>query len=135
MKRDYLPSDIDDRLWEWAAYFRDYRPMGKCGSLEGRYQRHSDDLAEESSEPVPEARKPPRPRNWVLRAIETHEAIAQLDKQYKWSLTYAFCYPSLPKYVVLRLMKKYTGRQISWSRFLETLDIARMRVWTLTQKT
>ena len=132
MKAEFLPSDIDERLWEWADYFRDYRPRGKCASLEGRYKRHSDDLSGDVSEEVRETPKAPRPLNWVLLAISTHEAIAQLDRQYKWALTYAYCYPSLPKFVVLRLMKKYTGRRLAWGRYLEIVDIGRMRVWTLT---
>jgi hypothetical protein len=132
MKPYDLPSEIDERLWEWAAYFRDYRPTGRCASLEGRYQRHSDDMeADGVSEESREAPKPPRPRDWVLRAIATHDAIQQLDKQYKWALTYAYCYPGLPKFVVLRLMKKYTGRGMAWARFLDVVDIARMRVWTM----
>jgi hypothetical protein len=132
MRLSDLPSDIDERLWEWASYFRDYRPTGRCASLEGRYQRHSDDLSEDVSEEVREAPKPPRPRNWVLRALETHEAIQQLDRQYKWALTYHYCYPGLPKHLVLRLMKKYAGRHMAWAKFLDTVDVARMRVWTMT---
>ena len=131
MKPYELPDDIDEDLWLWASYFRDYRPTGRCGSLEGLYKRHSDDLSEEVSEEVREAPKPPRPRNWILRAIATHELIAQLDRKYKWALTYAYCYPSLPKYITLRLMKKYTGRQVSWKAFMDLVDIARMRIWTL----
>lgn len=129
------PPEIDDNLKLWAAYFRDYKPTGKCGSLEGLYQRHSDDLGEEVSEEVREAPKPPRPRDWVLRAIDTHEVIQTLDVKYRWALTYAYCYPSLPKFVVLRLMKKYTGRQYRWDRYLEMVDVARMRVWTLGRRT
>ena len=134
MKPYDLPSDLDERLWEWAAYFRDYRPTGKCASVEGRYQRHSDDLSEEVSEEVREAPKPPRPRDWVLRAISTHEVIQTLDRKYKWAITYAYCYPSLPKFVVLRLMKKYTGRHLNWKSYLDILDIGRMRVWTMTTR-
>ena len=134
MKRDsfQIPPEVDELLWDWAAYFRDYKPQGRCMSLEGLYQRHSDALAEEVSEEVREAPKRPRPRNWVLRAIQTHEAIQQLDKQYKWALTYCYCYPSLPKFVVLRLMKKYANKHLSWTRYMEVVDIARMRVWSLT---
>lgn len=126
-----LPSDIDERLWEWACYFRDYRPTGRCASLEGRYQRHSDDLSEDVSEEAREAPKPPRPRNWVLRALEIHEVIQTLDRKYRWALTYAYCYPSLQQYVVLRCMKKYTGRRLSWKDYWELVEIARMRVWTI----
>lgn len=131
-ERFHLPEECDERLREWASYFRDYRPAGRCGSLEGLYQRHSDDLGDEVSEEVREAPKRPRARNWVLRAIQTHEVISQLDKQYKWALTYCYCYPSLPKFIVLRLMKKYTGRRLAWAKYLEVVDIARMRVWALT---
>lgn len=134
MRLTDLPVDLDERLWEWACYFRDYRPTGRCKSLEGRYQRHSDDLGEEVSEEVREAPKRPRARDWVLRAIQTHEAIQQLDRKYKWALTYAYCYPGLPKFVVLRLLKKYTGHRLNWKAYLEILDIGRMRVWTLTTR-
>ena len=130
-----IPSEVDENLRLWATYFRDYRPTGRCMSLEGRYQRHSDDLAEEGvSEEAREAPKPPKPRDWVLRALETHEAIQQLERQYRWALTYAFCYPSLPKHLVLRLMRKYTGRTYGWGKFQDLVDIGRMRVWTLTFK-
>jgi hypothetical protein len=40
----------------------------------------------------------------------------------------------LPKYVVLRLVKKYTGHRLNWKAYLELLDIGRMRVWTLTTR-
>lgn len=102
-------------------------------SLEGRYQRHSDDMGEEGvSEETREAPKPPRPRDWVLQALATHEVIQTLDRKYRWALTYAYCYPSLPKHLVLRLMKKYTGRYMAWKAYLELVDIARIRVYTLS---
>lgn len=68
----------------------------------------------------------------LLRALQTHDAIQELDKQYKWALTYGFAYPSLPKFLVIRLMKKYTGRRLNWQSYLELLDIGRMRVHTAT---
>lgn len=133
IREDLVPPELDERLREWADYFRDYRGPGvRCLSIESRYKRHSEDLGDEVSEEVRETPKRPKAPGWVLKAIETHEAIAQLDKQYKWALTYAYCYPSLPRFVVLRLMKKYTGRQLAWRRFLDLVDIGRIRVWTLT---
>src|SRR5688572_9855544 len=128
---DLVPYECDERLQDWACYFRDYRSRERCKSLEGRYQRHSDDLGEDVSEDVREAPKRPKTRDWVLKAIQVHEALQQLDRQYQWALTYSYCYPSLPKFVVLRLMRKYTGRRMGWNAFRDLVDIGRIRVWTL----
>lgn len=67
----------------------------------------------------------------LRRALLTHDAIQQLDKKYKWALTYAFCYPSLEGRIVLRLMKKYTGHRMNQRQYEEVLYIAMVRVATL----
>jgi hypothetical protein len=133
MRRDEIrvPEEVDERLREWAAYFKDRKRWDRCKSLEGLYQPHSEDYAKEgwgSNESAPT--QPRLPVN-VLRAIQTQELIQQLDRKYRWAITYGYCYPSLPKHMVTRLMKKYTGVRMSWALFLETLDIGRMRVYAL----
>lgn len=131
MKRD-LPPDLDDRLWEWAWYFKDRQRLNKCKSIEHRFQATSDDFAKEGwgdTETAPSVRPV---RNYrVLRALETHDVIQTLDKHYKWALTYGYCYPGLPRHLILRLMKKYSGRYLTWGKFLDELDIARMRVYSM----
>ena len=64
----------------------------------------------------------------ILRAIETNDVVMQLNKVQKWSLTYAYMYPGLPKGMVLRVMKKWVGRPVSWKVFCEQLEIGRYRV-------
>ena len=119
----------DELLWEWAHFFRDHRLREHCRSIEHRFKASSDDFGPDGwgdEESVPSVRLP---ASWGLRrAIQTHEAIQQLDRIYKWALTYAYCYPGLPKFVVLRCMKKYTGRRLAWKAFLDVLDVARYRV-------
>jgi hypothetical protein len=81
--------------------------------------------------------EPPRPikaRGWILRAIETEEAIRKLPVVQRWVLTYAFCYPNLPRFVVLRAMRKFTGRRLNWREFTDQLDIGRMRLYTFIFK-
>lgn len=52
----------------------------------------------------------------------------QLPKMQKWSVTYAYCYPALPRGMVLRCMKKWVGRPVSWKIFTEQVEVARYRV-------
>lgn len=102
------------------------------GSAEKHYKRHSDDLSDELGVGVDqEAPKPPRPRNWVLRAMATEDAIKQLPLIQRWVLTYAFCYPTLPRFVILKSIKHFTGQKLNWRQFLDQLDIGRMRLYTL----
>lgn len=131
MKRDLATGGTDELLREWAHYFRDLRKLGHCRSIEHRYKPHSDDYAAEGWGDMEAAPRTSPARSYSLRsALSTHEAIQQLDRVYKWALTYSYCYPGLPKFVVLRCMKKYTGRRLNWKAFLETLDIGRMRLHT-----
>lgn len=134
MKREEIsvPDIVDERLWEWAWAFKDRKRWERCRSIEHRFQATSDDFAAEGwgdTESAPQSR--PERLYSLRRAIETHELIQQLDRKYRWAITYGYCYPSLPKYVVTRLMKKYTGTRMSWNAFLEILDIGRMRVYAL----
>lgn len=132
MKPWDLPDDIDERLWEWAWYFRDRQKLSQCKSIEHRFQATSDDFAAEGwgdTETAPKVRS--TALYSVPRAIQTHEAIQQLDRIYKWALTYGYCYPGLPRFVVLKALRKFTGRRLSWNAYLDTLDIGRMRVYSL----
>lgn len=126
-----LPEECDERLREWADYHRDRRRWLRCGSLEGRYKRMAGEDEGEGwgdIESAPEAVRA-RPRDWILRAIETNAAIMQLQLVQRWAVTYAYAYPSLPKFVVLRALKKFTRRQITWKQYLDQVDIARLRLW------
>jgi len=121
---------VDERLWEWAWYFRDRKRLDRCKSIEHRYRAVSEDFAAEGWGDMETAPRTQPARSYeVLRAIETHEQIQKLDRKFKWALTYAFCYPSLPRFIVLRLMKKYTERRLNWKQYEELVDLGRMRVY------
>ena len=127
-----VPEEVDERLREWAYFFRDRKRLERCQSIEHRYKPHSDDYAAEGWGDMETAPSVSPARSYrLLRAIETHEVINQLDKKYKWALTYGYCFPSMEKYRVTRMMKKYTGLRITWNAYLEILDIGRMRVYAL----
>jgi hypothetical protein len=99
--RFLIPDETDERLREWAHYFRDVKKLERCKSIEHRFQAQSEDFSREGwgdEEAAPTA-SPARSYS-LRRAISTHEAIQQLDRIYKWALTYGYCYPSLPKFVV-----------------------------------
>ena len=141
MKRDFqIPGEVDERLKEWAIYFKDRASKSALGSAESRYKPHSDDYAAEGwgdpeAAPVPA----PRPRNWVLRAQEVQDVMTSLaksaeGKRYAWVLTYAYAYPYLPRFVVLRCIKKFTGHRITWAAYLDMLDIGRFRVYGMLAK-
>ena len=66
----------------------------------------------------------------MIRASETQDAIMELDRVYKWAITYGYAFPGLPRFVVLRCMKKFSGQRLNWQTFIETLDIARYRLHT-----
>jgi hypothetical protein len=126
-----IPHECDERLREWADYHRDRRRWLRCGSLEGRYKRiagEDDGEGWGDIEIAPQAVRT-RPRDWILRAIETNGAIMQLQVVQRWALTYAYAYPGLPKFVVLRALKKFTQRRLSWQQYLDQVDIGRLRVW------
>lgn len=125
MKRD-LP-EIDERLREWAFFFKDRKRLERCRSIEHRYRPNSEDFATEGWGD-PDAAPGRKPNFVLLRAIETHEAVMQLPNVQKWSITYAYCYPALPKGMVLRCLKKWLGRPVTWKVFSEQVEIGRYRV-------
>ena len=125
MKRD-LP-EIDGRLREWAFYFRDRRRLERCRSIENRYRPTSEDFAAEGWGD-PDAAPKSKPNFVLLRALETHDAVMQLQKIQKWSITYAYCYPALPRGMVLRCMKKWVGRPVTWKVFVEQVEVGKYRV-------
>lgn len=130
---DRLPDlDLtDERLREWAYFFRDRKSLERCRSIESRFRAASEDFAVEGwgdMDAAPSVR--PARSYQLLRALETHEAVQELDKLYKWAITFGFAYPYLPRFVVLRAIKKYAGRKVTWQAYLEALDIGRMRVHT-----
>jgi hypothetical protein len=126
-----IPPEVDERLREWADYHRDRRRFMRCGSLEGRYKRVAgeDDEGWGEIESAPQATRA-RPRDWILRAIETNEALMKLQIVQRWALTYAYAYPGLPRFVVLRALKKFTRRHITWRQYLDQVDIGRIRLCT-----
>ena len=131
MKPYDLPADVDERLWEWAHHFRDRKTLERCKSIEHRFQATSDDFAKEGWGDTETAPSVAPGRSYSLRrALETHDVIQQLDRIYKWALTYGYCYPGLPRFVVLKALRKFTGRRLTWAAYLDTLDIGRMRVYS-----
>ena len=132
MKREWIDlGDTDERLREWAWVFRDRHRLNRCLSLESRFRATSADFQVEGwgdMESAPSVR--PGASYSILRAIETQDAIMELDRVYRWAITYAYCYPGLPRFVVLRCMKKWTGRRLNWKAFTEALDVARFRLHT-----
>lgn len=127
-----VPDECDERLRLWGDYFRDRRRWLRCGSLEGHYRRRAGEDDGEGwgdVEAAPEALRA-RPRDWILQALETNDAIMQLQLVQRWAVTYAYAYPGLPKFVVLRALKKFTRRHLNWREYLDQVDIGRVRVWT-----
>jgi hypothetical protein len=135
MKPYDLPHDLEERLWEWAYFFKDRKRLERCRSIEHRFQAHSEDFAAEGWGDMETAPSVAPARSYRLpRAIQTHDVIQTLDRKYKWALTYGYCFPSLPKFVVLRSLKKFTGHRMTWNAYLEILDIGRMRVYSLLHR-
>ena len=124
-------SDVDELLREWGHFFRDRKSFERCRSIEHRFKPHSEDFAAEGWGDMDAAPSVRPARSYsILRAEKTQDAICQLDRIYRWALTYGYAYPGLPKFVVLRCMKKFTGRRLSWAAYLDVLDIGRMRLHT-----
>jgi hypothetical protein len=121
-------DSTDELLWEWGAYFRDRRQFERCRSIESRFNAYDPEVRDEGwGEPGPPLLRPPMN---VRRVLKTHDAVQQLPVVNKWALTYGYAYPYLPKFVVLRAMRKYTGRRLAWQAFMDALDVARFRVHT-----
>lgn len=55
--------------------------------------------------------------------------VMRLPLLQRWCVTYAYAYPGLPKFVVLRCLKKYTGERVNWKVFLDQVDMGRIRIW------
>ena len=121
----------DELLREWGHFFRDHRRVERCRSIEHRFRATSEDFGPDGWGDLESApRSAPKHSYSLLRACFTHDAVQQLPVVNKWAITYGFAYPSLPKFVVLRAMRKFTGRRLNWQGFLEVLDIGRYRVST-----
>jgi len=123
-----LPNELEERLKEWSRYFKDRRRFSRCASIEGRFNPHAPgswDAGWGDPEAVPEYLPP-----IVLpRVLRTHACVQSLQKPGKWSITLGYCYPGLQRYQVLKILKKYTGCRFTWNRYLDELDMAKMRVW------
>lgn len=116
----------DDLLREWGRYFRDRRQFERCKSIEGRFRAMPEDYEREGwGEPGAPVVVPPIN---VLRVLKTHEAVMETPKLQRWCITYAYAYPGLPRFVVLRCMRKWTGRRLNWKTYMEALDVGRFRV-------
>lgn len=124
-----LPKDLEDRLNSWARYFRDRRRFGQCGSAEGNFRPHSGDFAKEGwGDPAPPDPQLPARSRGILEAIETNAAIIELSATQKWAITYYYCYRHLKRHIVLKAMRKFTGRRINWEQFSEQVNSAHVRL-------
>lgn len=122
---------VDELLREWAWFFRDRRHLEHCRSIEHRFRATSDDFGTNGWGDLESAPRTAHSASLsLMRALQTHDAVQLLHPLNKWAVTYHFAYPSLPKFIVLRSMKKWTGRRLNWKSFLEALDIGRFRVHT-----
>jgi len=125
-----LPSEVDERLREWAHFFRDRRRLDHCRSIEHRFRARSEDFAEEGWGDY-EAVLRQRSTYRLDRALETHEAVQRLERGPKWAITLWFCYASLEKWRTLSTLRKYTGRRLNWRAYEDLVDAGRMRVWAM----
>jgi hypothetical protein len=125
-----LPDELDERLKAWARYFKDRHKYERCKSLEGHFEAASPGSWDEgwgSQDEIPP--QPVAPALDLHSVLATHAAVMELDKQHKWAVTYGYCYPGMERWRVLKFIRKYTGHRLTWKEYLETLDIARIRVW------
>jgi len=121
-------EEVDDRLKEWAVYFRNRTKLSTCGSAERLYKPHSDDYAVEGWGDPPPVPKSPQRRS-LLRAIEVNEALVKIPLLNRWALTYGYAYGHLPRFIVLRAMKRHTRKRLTWKEFLDSVDIGKVRIW------
>ena len=120
---------VDERLKAWARYFKDRHKYSTCGSGERGFNSFSKDSWDEGWGSKDEIPPPPIAPLLDLRSVlQTHSAIHALVKSQRWALTYGYCYPGLPRWQVLNLMRKYTGRRFTWRGYLDELDMGRVRV-------
>lgn len=121
----------DQALREWAFFFRDRRRFEHCRSIEHRYRRIQGDADPDGWGDVEAAPKTSPGASYRLQeAILTHDHVMSLPKLNKWAITFAYCYPNLERALVLRMMKKWTGRRLNWKTYLEALNIGLYRVHT-----
>ena len=122
----------DERLREWGYFFRDRKRLEHCRSIEHRFRAASDDFSLEGwgDEETPPSVQPARSYS-LVRALQTHDAVQALKGVQKWAITYHFAYPWLPRFMVLRSMRKWAGARMNWKQYEEQLDIGRCRVHTL----
>ena len=117
---------VDDRLNAWARYFKDRHRFESCKSIENRFRATSDVCAAEGwGQPSPTQVPPVLDLRSVL---QTHEALQMLVRSQRWALTYGYCYPSLERWRVLKLMKKFTGQRFTWKGYLDEIAMGRMRI-------
>ena len=133
------PPELEERLIEWSRYFKDRHKYSRCASLEGNFNPYAKG-AWDTGWGDPGAPTEVLPDVVVPRAIQTNEAILSLGsdslgKIYKWTITYHYCFPGLERWRILKALKKYSGRRLTWDKYSECLDIARVRVWTLILNT
>lgn len=131
MNRDlHIPPIVDERLREWGRCFRNKKQWQTCASIEKKFQPHSEDFATEGWGDIETAPSPPPLRaGAMLDAIETNQIVMGLDRVQKWTLTYHFCYPGLPRFVILKALKKHANRRLNWTQYREQVDLGRMRVY------
>lgn len=124
-----LPDELDERLREWARAFKDRHRWGKCGSLEGQFNRFMPGVREESWGP-PEPPGAILPPLMMPRVLRTHECVMSLpSRSQRWVITFRYCYPGMARHQVLKAMRKYTGKRFSWKEQENELEMAKMRVW------
>jgi hypothetical protein len=130
VKRDLVPDELDERLIAWARYFRDRHRFERTRSIEGRFNPISEGSWDEGwgtqDEIPPQA---PAPILDLPGVLQTHVAIHELPKMQKWAVTYGYCYPGLERWKILKLIGKYTGQRLTWTRYLDELEIARVKLW------
>lgn len=102
--------------------------MERCQSIEHRYKPIAGDGDPDGWGDEQAAPTSPKPSVNVLRAIQTNDAIRQLPKMQAWSITYYYAYPHLPRGMVLRCLKKWIGKPVTWKVFLEQVEVGRFRV-------
>lgn len=123
-----LPDELDERLKEWARFFKDRHRYSRCASIEGRFNAHAPGSWDEGwGDPGPP--QAPLPEIVVPRVLKTHACIQGLHKPGKWAITLGYCYPGLQRWLVIKIMKKYSGRRFTWNQYLDELEVARVRVW------
>lgn len=121
-------DEVEERLKEWAFYFRDKHTLSTCGSAERLYKPHSDDYSIEGWGDPPPVPKAPMKRS-IRRAIEVNEALVKIPVLNRWAITYGYAYPYLPRFVILRCMKRHARARMTWREFLDAVELGKVRIW------